>query len=86
MNTPIQGSAADLLKIAMVSVYRRLKQEHMQSRIILQVHDELILECPEEEIEQAKKILTEEMENAGNMGIPLKVDLGVGENWYQAKG
>ena len=86
MNTPIQGSAADLLKIAMVSVYRRLKQEHMQSRIILQVHDELILECPEEEIERAKKILTEEMENAGNMGIPLKVDLGVGENWYQAKG
>lgn len=86
MNTPIQGSAADLLKIAMVAVYRRLKQENMRSRIILQVHDELILECPDDEVEKAKRILTEEMENAGNMNIPLKVDLGVGENWYQAKG
>ncbi len=86
MNTPIQGSAADLLKIAMVSVHRRLQQENMQARIILQVHDELILECPEEEVAQTKQILMEEMENAGNMGIPLKVDLGVGENWYQAKG
>ncbi len=86
MNTPIQGSAADLLKIAMVSVYRRLRQENMQSRIILQVHDELILECPEREVDLAKQILIEEMENAGNIGIPLKVDLGVGDNWYQAKG
>jgi len=86
MNTPIQGSAADLLKIAMVSVYRRLRQENMQSRIILQVHDELILECPEREVDRAKQILIEEMENAGNIGIPLKVDLGVGDNWYQAKG
>jgi DNA polymerase-1 len=86
MNTPIQGSAADLLKIAMVAVYQRLKKENMKTHIILQVHDELILESPEDEVERAKKILIEEMENAGNLGIPLKVDIGVGYNWYQAKG
>jgi DNA polymerase-1 len=86
MNTPIQGSAADLLKIAMVAVYRRLKKENMKTHIILQVHDELILESPDDEAERAKQILIEEMENAGNLGIPLKVDLGVGDNWYQAKG
>jgi DNA polymerase-1 len=86
MNTPIQGSAADLLKIAMVAVYRRLKKENMKTHIILQVHDELILESPDDEVERAKQILIEEMENAGNLGIPLKVDLGVGDNWYQAKG
>lgn len=86
MNTPIQGSAADLLKIAMVAVHRRLKRENMKTHIILQVHDELILESPDEEVVRAKEILVEEMENAGNMGIPLKVDLGVGQNWYQAKG
>ncbi len=86
MNTPIQGSAADLLKIAMVAVHRRLQQENMKTHIILQVHDELILESPDDEVERAKAILIEEMENAGNMGIPLKVDLGVGQNWYQAKG
>lgn len=86
MNTPIQGSAADLLKIAMVAVFRRLKKENMRTHIILQVHDELILESPDDEVERAKQILIEEMENAGNLGIPLKVDIGVGDNWYQAKG
>ncbi len=86
MNTPIQGSAADLLKIAMVAVHRRLQRENMKTHIILQVHDELILESPDDEVERAKAILIEEMENAGNLGIPLKVDLGVGQNWYQAKG
>lgn len=84
-NTPIQGSAADILKIAMVRVMRRLRQEGMASEIILQVHDELILECPESEAIDAALILKEEMEKAGDLSIPLKVDIGTGYSWYDAK-
>lgn len=84
-NTPIQGSAADILKIAMVRVMRRLRQEGMASEIILQVHDELILECPESEAIAAALILKEEMEKAGDLSIPLKVDIGTGYSWYDAK-
>lgn len=85
-NTPIQGTAADLLKIAMVRVAQRLREEGCRARIILQVHDELILECPKDEVDAASRILQEEMEQAGGKGIPLKVDIGVGEDWYSAKG
>ena len=84
-NTPIQGSAADILKIAMVRVMRRLRQEGMASEIILQVHDELILECPESEAVDAAMILKEEMEKAGGLSIPLKVDIGTGYSWDDAK-
>ncbi len=84
-NMPIQGTAADIIKIAMVHVYRRLKEEKMKSRLILQVHDELIVEAPEDEIEKASKILSEEMENACKMKVRLRADVGVGKTWFEAK-
>lgn len=85
-NMPIQGTAADIIKIAMVRVYNRLKAENMQSRLILQVHDELIVEAPENEIEKAVAILNEEMENACKMKVRLRADVNVGKTWYDAKG
>lgn len=85
-NMPIQGTAADIIKIAMIRVYERLKKENMQSRLILQVHDELIVEAPVEEAEKAAKILKEEMENAVKLKVPLTVDAHIGKTWYDAKG
>jgi DNA polymerase-1 len=85
MNTPLQGTAADLMKLAMVKTQARLKREQMQTRMILTVHDELVFEAPEQELGQAQKIVREEMEGAYAMRVPLKVDLGVGENWKEAK-
>lgn len=85
-NMPIQGTAADIIKIAMVRVYNRLNEENMKSRLILQVHDELIVEAPENEIEKASAILSEEMENACKMRVRLRADVGVGKTWYEAKG
>lgn len=85
MNTPIQGTAADIIKIAMVKVYRRLKNENMRARLIMQVHDELIIECPKEEREKAELILREEMENAVSLNVKLKVDVHSGKNWLEAK-
>ncbi|MDO4173499.1 MAG: DNA polymerase I [Eubacteriales bacterium] len=86
LNTPIQGTAADIIKIAMVRVYRRLKAEDMRSRLILQVHDELILETPEDEIELAKRVLKEEMEAACTLKARLTVEAACGHDWYAAKG
>lgn len=83
-NMPIQGTAADIIKIAMVKVDRRLKAENMQSRLILQVHDELIVESPENEAEKALKIVTEEMENACKMKVLLRADGSIGDTWYDA--
>lgn len=85
-NMPIQGTAADIIKIAMVRVFWRLNEEKMKSRLILQVHDELIVEAPEDEIEKASKILSEEMENACKMKVRLRADVGVGKTWFEAKG
>ncbi len=85
MNTPLQGTAADLLKLAMVKVHARLKREKMQTRMILTVHDELVFEAPERELDRAQEIVRAEMEGAYPMRVPLKVDLGVGENWKEAK-
>jgi DNA polymerase-1 len=85
MNTPLQGTAADLMKLAMVKTQARLKQEQMQTRMILTVHDELVFEAPEQEIKRAEAIVREEMEGAYPMRVPLKVDLGVGQNWKEAK-
>lgn len=85
MNAPIQGSAADIIKIAMVNVYKRLKAENLNAKLILQVHDELILECPENEKEITSKILKEEMENAYPLSVPLKVDMNTGKSWYDTK-
>lgn len=85
LNTPIQGSAADIIKIAMIRVYRALKKENLKSAIILQVHDELILETPDEEVERVKTLLKEEMESAADLSVKLVADMSVGENWDEAK-
>ncbi|WP_178667004.1 DNA polymerase I [uncultured Eubacterium sp.] len=83
-NMPIQGTAADIIKIAMVKVDRRLTEENMKSRLILQVHDELIVEAPEDEAEKALQIVTEEMENACKMKVKLRADGNIGKDWYSA--
>lgn len=85
MNTPVQGSAADIMKYAMVRVYNRLKSENLKSKIILQVHDELIIEAPFEEEEHVKEILKNEMENAVTLDVPLMIDMESGKSWYDAK-
>ena len=85
MNAPIQGSAADIIKIAIVNVYNRLKDEQLKSKLILQVHDELIVEAVEEEIDKVSKIVKEEMESAVNLQVHLDVDLNVGDSWYETK-
>ena len=85
MNTPIQGTAADIIKIAMVRVRDRLRREGLESRLILQVHDELIIEAPLKETDIAARILTEEMENAFQMDAPLVAEAKSGMSWYDAK-
>lgn len=85
MNSPIQGTAADIMKIAMIGVNRRLKEAQMKSRLVLQVHDELLIEAHQDEVEQVKEILAHEMEHAASLLVPLDVDMHVGENWYEAK-
>lgn len=85
MNTPIQGSAADIIKMAMVNVYRKLKEKSLKSSLILQVHDELILNVYKDELEQVKSMIKEEMESVVELSVPLEVDINIGENWYGAK-
>jgi DNA polymerase-1 len=86
MNAPIQGAAADIIKIAMVAVYRRLKSENLDAKLILQVHDELIIECRDELAERVSALLKEEMENAVNLAVPMIADVHSGKSWYIAKG
>ena len=86
MNTPVQGTAADLIKIAMINVYRRLKEENLDARLILQVHDELIVESSMEDSKRAAEILGEEMRSVWEMKVPLSVDVNEGASWYDAKG
>ena len=85
MNAPVQGTAADIIKIAMVRVNRRLKKEHLQSKLVLQSHDELIIETKKEEVEIVQKILVQEMMHAADLAVPLLVDANVGDSWYDAK-
>ena len=85
MNSPIQGSAADIIKIAMNRVYERMKQEGLESRLVLQVHDELLIETKQEEIEIVSRILEEEMKGAAHLSVELEIDMHQGENWYEAK-
>ena len=85
MNSPIQGTAADIIKIAMIRVNERLKAEHFRSRLILQVHDELLVEAAKEELDTVKQILAEEMHGAANLRVCLEIDMHTGENWYEAK-
>jgi len=84
MNAPIQGTAADVIKIAMIRIQNRLEEEKMKTRLILQVHDELVLEAPNEEVERAKTILADEMENVIKLSIPLKVEAEIGKDWFEA--
>lgn len=86
MNTPIQGSAADIIKIAMVNVYKRLKAELPDAMLILQIHDELIVECAPKDADKAAEILSEEMTNACQLKVPLIAEVNRGESWYDAKG
>ena len=85
MNTPIQGTAADIMKIAMITLYQELKEKKLQSKILLQIHDELLLQVKEEEKEEVKNLLRVAMENAMKMKVPLKVELSEASNWYEAK-
>ena len=85
MNAPIQGSAADIIKIAMVKVYNRLREEKLKSTLILQVHDELILNVKSDEVDKVRNLVKEEMENAVNLKVPMEVDINEGTTWYEAK-
>lgn len=85
MNSPIQGTAADIIKIAMIRVNQRLKEEHLKSRLILQVHDELLIETAAEETEKVSAILEQEMKGAADLSVPLEIDMHIGKNWYEAK-
>lgn len=85
MNAPIQGAAADIIKIAMVRVYKKLREEDLDARLILQVHDELIIEAAEKDKDRAEKILKDEMENAVKLAVPMTVDVNSGRSWFEAK-
>ena len=84
MNSPIQGTAADIIKIAMIRVYKKLIEGNYKSRLILQIHDELIIETHKDEVEEISKILHEEMINAAKLRVPLIAEVEKGENWYEA--
>lgn len=85
MNTPIQGSAADIIKLAMAEVYYKLKERNLDSKLILQIHDELIIEGPSKEVDEVKELLRDIMENVVDIGVKLKVDVSTGKNWYELK-
>ena len=82
MNAPIQGTAADIMKIAMIRIYNRLRQEKLKSKIILQIHDEILIDTMKTEEEKVKKILEEEMKKAANLKVDLDIDIQVGKTWY----
>ena len=85
MNSPIQGTAADIIKIAMIRVEKALQEQNLKSRLILQVHDELLIETAEDELEQVKRILEKEMKHAADLAVSLEIDMHTGKNWYEAK-
>lgn len=85
MNAPIQGTAADIMKIAMINVFFRIKRENLKSRLILQIHDELVIETAPDEKDTVTEILTKEMENAADLSVPMEVDCHIGNDWYESK-
>ena len=85
MNTPIQGTAADIMKIAMIKVHQEIKKRNLKSKIVLQVHDEMMIEAPEEEKEEIKEILKKSMESAITLQVPLIADISEAKNWYDCK-
>ena len=84
MNSPIQGSAADIMKIAMINVEKALLKEGLKARIVLQIHDELLVETPFDEVERVRKLLHDEMKNAVSLSVPLEVEVGEGKDWFEA--
>ena len=84
INTPIQGTAADLIKLAMINIQKRLSRKDLRSQMILQVHDELVFEVPDEEIDKMKMLVREEMEGVLTLSVPIRVDMGMGKNWDEA--
>lgn len=85
MNTPIQGTAADMIKLAMINIARELQRADLKTRMLLQVHDELLFEVPESEVEQARALILKEMSNALTLGdVPVEVEAGTGTNWLEA--
>ena len=85
INTPIQGTAADILKKAMQDIDQAIKAKKLKSKMLLQVHDELIFEVPDNELEIMKELVRDKMENVVQLKVPLRVDIGVGSNWYDLK-
>jgi len=85
LNTPIQGSSADIMKMAMIEVYKKIKENNLESKLILQVHDEIIIDAKENEIDKLKIIIKEAMENIVKISVPLKIDINIGKNWFEAK-
>jgi DNA polymerase-1 len=85
MNSPIQGSAADIIKIAMINVAKALKEENLDARIILQVHDEIILESSRKDAKRAAELLSEAMRGAADLSVPLDIEILTGENWLESK-
>ena len=85
MNMPLQGSSADIIKIAMIRVHQKLKEGEFKAKLVLQVHDELVIDCPKPEVEAVSKLLQYEMENAVALRVPLTVEVGVGKNWFESK-
>lgn len=85
LNTPVQGSAADILKKAMVEIYRELEKRNLKSKMLIQVHDELIFDVKNNELEEVKQIVQDIMENTYKLSVPLKVDINIGRDWYEAK-
>ena len=85
MNTPIQGTAADIIKLAMNDIYMKLRDKKLKSKLIMQVHDELLIEAVPDEVEIVKEIMITSMENIIKLNVPLDADLNVGKTWYEAK-
>ena len=85
LNTPIQGTSADILKLAMIKIYKLLKEKNYKTKMLLQVHDELIFDVPNDELEEIKDLVKETMENIYKLSVPLKVSIEYGKNWYEAK-
>lgn len=84
INAPVQGTAADIMKIAMINVHKAIKKEKIEAKLILQVHDELILDTPEGEIDAVVNLITDSMMGAAKLDVPLEIDIGIGDNWDQA--
>ena len=84
INAPVQGTAADIMKIAMINMHKAIKMEKSEAKLILQVHDELILDTPKDEIDKIVSLVTDSMMGAANLDVPLEIDIGIGDNWDQA--